>query len=236
MRRVVILGTGTGVGKTTLTVALLEALKRADPAAAAIVGVKPIETGVTPGERSDASLLENASVGVAPPHPHPLFAYPEGLSPHLAARRAQASPPTIASLVSWLCSYERAALHVLSHSAWMLIETAGAVFSPLAPGVTNFDLMRALEPAICVLVAPDSLGTLHDTTVTLEALARRGRSPDYLLLSAARLDASTGTNAHEMRLLGIANPSAVLDRDGSGLDAFAHELVRSHGSSTPPSA
>ena len=109
---------------------------------------------------------------------------------------------------------------------WSVVETAGALLSPLAPGVTNFDLARSLEPAIWILVGSDSLGTLHDVSATLEVLRYRGRLPDHVVLSAARIDESTGTNAGEMRLLGIAEPSAVLDRYGDGLDEFAARLTR----------
>lgn len=194
-----------------------------------LLGVKPIETGVIPGAPTDAGALEAASHQAAPPRPHPLFAYPEPLSPHLAARRANAAPPAPAAVRAWVD--HATAIHVWSPAAWLIIESAGAVLSPLAEGVTNFDLLRALEPAICVLVAPDCLGTLHDTTATLEALSTRGRAPDYVVLSACRVDASTGTNAEEMRRLGIADPSAVLDQHGHGLDEFARELVRVHAAS-----
>ena len=227
MKRLVVIGTGTGIGKTTFSVALLHALRRADPKAA-VLGLKPVETGVTPDAETDAAALERASFGVAPPRPHPLFSYAEPLSPHLAARRESARAPDPETVRAWLTDYERA-LRVASSHAWLVLETAGAVLSPLSEGVTNFDLLRALEPAICVLVAPDCLGTLHDTTATLEALSRRGRSPDYVVLSACRVDASTGTNADEMRLLGIADPIAVLNRSGDGLEGFARELVRAHG-------
>ncbi len=227
MQRLVVIGTGTGIGKTTFSVALLHALRRADPEAA-VLGVKPIETGVTPAAETDAAALERASYGLAPPSPHPLFSYVEPLSPHLAARRESARAPDPEKVREWL-EHHQAALHVASQHAWLIVETAGAVLSPLAKGVTNFDLLRVLEPAICVLVAPDCLGTLHDTTATLEALSRRGRSPDYVVLSACRVDSSTGTNADEMRLLGIANPIAVLNRSGGGLDGFASELVRARG-------
>ena len=82
---------------------------------------------------------------------------------------------------------------VSSHSAhWTIIETAGGVFSPLALGLSNFELARALEPAIWVLVAADALGVLHDVSATLKAMRASGREPDHLVLSGAREpDAST---------------------------------------------
>ena len=100
------------------------------------------------------------------------------------------------------------------------------MFTPLAPSATNFELACALEPALWVLVAPDALGVLHDVRVTWEACARRGRVPDYLVLSAARpADASTGTNAHELRTLGIASPLQALPHDSADLSPLAAALL-----------
>src|SRR6202000_2887278 len=91
---------------------------------------------------------------------------------------------------------------------WVIIETAGGVFSPLSPAKTNFDLALALEPALWVLVAADSLGVLHDVSATLQAMRARKRAPDHVILSGAREpDASTGPNAAELQALGIATPS-----------------------------
>jgi dethiobiotin synthetase len=117
---------------------------------------------------------------------------------------------------------------VTSHvTSFVLVETAGGALTPLAPGITNFDLALALEPAVWILVAPDALGVLHDVSATLEALSARGRSPDVVVLSEAREpDASTGTNAAELRELGIAAPVAVAARgDGYALDVFAATLI-----------
>jgi dethiobiotin synthetase len=227
VRRIIVVGTGTAVGKSYVSCALLRALRRADPAAR-LAGVKPIESGVgLDRATTDAGQLEAASFGLTPPSPHPLFAFPEPLSPHLAARRAGAPPITISAIRRWLAEWEATVTsHVMSCHEWCIVETAGALLSPLAPRVTNFDLAVELEPATWVLVAPDALGALHDVSVTLEALSARGRPPDHLVLSASRVDASTGTNADELRSLGIATPTAVLGRDGEGLDELASDLVR----------
>ncbi len=77
-----------------------------------------------------------------------------------------------------------------------------------------------------MLVAPDALGVLHELTATLSALAARGRSPDFVVLSAAREpDASTGSNAAELRRLQIADPAAELGRDAGELGALVERLL-----------
>src|SRR6476660_5226699 len=95
MQRIVILGTGTGVGKSYVARRLIEALAartRED-----VVGIKPVETGITsraknrskPPPGSDARALELVSRGT-PIRPHPLRAFAPAVSPHLAARLAGA--------------------------------------------------------------------------------------------------------------------------------------------------
>jgi dethiobiotin synthetase len=114
----------------------------------------------------------------------------------------------------------------MSRDAWSVLESAGALFSPLSALATNFDLALALEPAHWILVAPDALGVLHDVRVTWEACARRGRPPDHLLLCASRPpDLSTGTNAEELRSLGIAQPTQSLARGANDLSLLARALV-----------
>jgi dethiobiotin synthetase len=219
--RVVVLGTGTGVGKTWVTRTLAEALRRRSAFA---IALKPIESGIgddATRSASDASLLARASSVASTPPP---FTFSDPISPHLAARRAGHSIE-LERVVRYVSENENA---VTSHvTSFVLVETAGGALTPLAPGITNFDLALALEPAVWILVAPDALGVLHDVSATLEALSARGRSPDVVVLSEAREpDASTGTNAAELRELGIAAPVAVAARgDGYALDVFAATLI-----------
>lgn len=230
VRRIVVLGTSTGVGKTHVGVALLQALGKSsgDPARPRALGLKPVETGYGLGRRkvdarSDAGKLGRASEPLSTLEP--LYAFAPPVSPHLAARmEGTAIDP--GRIRAWVDARANdVALHDMSSIVWCVIETAGGVFSPLAPGLTNFDLAMALEPAAWVLVAPDVLGVLHEVTATLDACAARGRRPDELVLSAARpRDSSTGTNAEELRALGIAEPIATLESGSTDLGELCRAL------------
>jgi hypothetical protein len=94
-------------------------------------------------------------------------------------------------------------------------------------GLSNFELARALEPSIWLLVAADALGVLHEISATLKAMRASGREPDHLVLSGAREpDASSGGNAAELATLGIARASAVLARnDDRGVSALLDRLL-----------
>jgi len=229
--RIVVLGCGTGVGKTRVSVAILRELAARGLCA---LGLKPIESGIvreraqaTPPQGSDAEAL-SAAGSVRARVSHPLFALRDPVSPHLAAR-SEGLRLDLVEVAAWVAEAEaQLTPHVASPSAgWTVVETAGGVFSPLGVGVTNFELAQQLEPAIWVLVAADALGVLHDVTSTLKAMRACGRVPDHLVLSGAREpDASTGGNATELATLGIVTPSAVLARnDDSGVRTLIERLI-----------
>jgi dethiobiotin synthetase len=219
MKRIVVLGTGTNVGKTYFTCNLAKAIAQQTPLAT-VSAIKPIESGVpipTPDEvlprsnpsgPSDAELLGAHSQPAFQP-PITDWTFPVPVSPHLAARQA-GKAVILGDVVRWIERFERQRVGDSSGTSWSIVETAGAVFSPLAQLATNFDLAIALEPALWILVAPDRLGVLHDVTVTLATMKLRGRLPDLLVLSQSPpADQSTGTNALELMKLGIAEVATV---------------------------
>lgn len=117
VRRIVVLGTGTGVGKTFFTVALARAVRRlfSDDL---LLATKPIETGRSdrPPPFADAAALEQVSSG-AIPDPHPCFGFLEPISPHLAAARAGVAID-LNTIKTWLDAAEVEAVryHTLRYS------------------------------------------------------------------------------------------------------------------------
>lgn len=198
--RVIILGTGTDVGKTYVTACLARGLAQR----CSVLALKPIESGVDGSGYGDAGAIAEGA-GHAPVLSPWRFRPP--VSPHLAAR-ATGSAIDVARVVEWVREQERKAPGDVT-----LLELAGGAFSPLGPGLTNVELALALGPAAWLLVAPDSLGVLHDLTATLRSLPR---PPDGVVLSRARRpDASTGTNALELQRLGIAEVLEVVPEGAS---------------------
>ena len=189
-RVVVVTGTGTEIGKTHLSRALL--LRWGGTASCC--GIKPIESGVQGLEGDDGRLLRESSVfHVKPEMPAP-YALRLPLSPHLAARDAGRSID-MERVTAWI-------KEVVDGAEGVLIELAGGLFTPLGPALVNADLVRAIQPAATILVAPDRLGVLHDVIATTRAAAASGLEIHAIAISAPALaDASTGTNASELRLL-----------------------------------
>jgi dethiobiotin synthetase len=218
-RRIVLVGTGTEIGKTHVGVALVGALSSAG---IEVAGLKPVESGIGMGVSDSERLAEAGSFHVKRLPPYRLAA---PLSPHIAAPR-EGLTIELAPVVEWVDSVA---------AAWTVVETAGGLLSPLAPGLTNLDLTVALRPDAVVLVAPDRLGVLHDVTAAMLALrVLAPRLPQAVVaLSAPRqADGSTGTNEGELRVLGIALSVVTFPRGGAQdlqTRRVAGELLRALG-------
>jgi dethiobiotin synthetase len=239
--RLIVAGTGTGVGKTHVACALLRHLvARGTP----FVGLKPIETGLGAGVTSDQCRLLRAALGmpvsgelpagfhVKQPAPEPdpgsdtfhvkpsAYWFGPAVGPHLAAREA-GQRIDLGLIRAWVLEAEQRL------GAAALVETPGGLFTPLGPGTTNLDLALALEPAIVLLVAPDRLGVLHEVNAALGLAEARGRSIDAVVLSAPdRPDGSTGRNAAELEALGITGFSLVFPRTSEISPATEEQAIR----------
>ncbi len=83
-----------------------------------------------------------------------------------------------------------------------VIETAGGLLSPLGRALSNVDLARVAKPSAILLVSVDRLGVLHDVAVCVLALRVSGlMTPTVVLHRPDASDASTGSNAEELRSL-----------------------------------
>lgn len=189
MKRTILLGTGTDVGKTYVGTQLASAWRqRIGP----VLGLKPIESGLTDPKSGDAFDLGQAATMA----PSPCYSFREGISPHLAARR-EGREIELPRVVEWIAEKERE--FEASHDGLILslIESAGGVYSPISDSETNFDLASCLKGAEILLIAPDALGVLHDVQATLRSLPP-GFVSRVVLSESRSKDASTGLNASEL--------------------------------------
>lgn len=179
-------GTGTGIGKTHLTQALLGAAPRK------AYGYKPIESGFSAecGETDAAALARASTFHVKHPGPRWLFADP--VSPHLAAERAGQSLD--------LDAVSNAIAQCAAEAPITIVELPGGLFTPLSARAANIDLALRFPAAHTLLVAPNRLGVLHDVLAASTAAQARGLSLRAVLLSAtAQPDDSTPDNAAALR-------------------------------------
>lgn len=209
-RLLLIAGTGTGIGKTQVSEALLFVLSELYPR---VAGVKPIETGMGEATISDTARLERASSFHVKPFG---YTFAEPLSPHLAARETE-TPIRLDVLVPLIQAAQ-------SDVDVLLVELPGGLFTPLSDTEVNADLVRALTPDITLLVAPDRLGVLHEVLATHRAASTAAVDLQGIVLVVPdRPDLSTGLNARELgRLLDVPVVATV----GRGTP---HELARHPG-------
>lgn len=154
-------GTGTGVGKTVATAGISAlALARGERVAV----VKPVQTGVEPGEPGDLAEVTALAGRVTT---RELRRYPDPLSPEAAARRSGIEPVRPAEVARAVSELD--ATHDLT-----LVEGAGGLLVRFdSDGSTLADIAWALSAPL-LMVAAAGLGTLNATALTAEVATARG--------------------------------------------------------------
>ena len=193
MISLLITGTDTGIGKTWVGRALSHVLVAAGRK---VVAVKPVESGCdSAGSHLEDGALLAAATGQAEPRAA-LFRFTAPVAPALAAEREGVD----IDLDGLVLQIER-----LGQGAdVLLVEGAGGLLSPVTWEWTIVELARSLGAAALV-VAPDRLGTINHTQLTLSALELAGIDVAGVVFTAPEVpDESTGTNAAAVeRLSGI---------------------------------
>lgn len=196
--RVLVVGTGTEIGKTHVTACLLA---QARAQGMSVRGYKPIATGID--HFCEDAQLHAEALGAH--YLHPSFSYRRPVSPHLAAREEER--PIDLEVVRFRSD------ELAQGCDAVVIEGAGGLFTPLGETFTNIALVRCLMPAAVVLVAPDRLGVLHDVGACVTAAQSCGIEFAALVLSAPGVpDASTGSNARELERVGMPVIAGVFPR------------------------
>lgn len=180
-----ITGTDTGVGKTLVTAGIAAYLKERGLDVGAM---KPVESGCLSGAPDSDSIFLKKMIPLADDLDLiNSYAFEPPLAPGLAARLEGVE----ISFDRILENFHR--LELLHR--WVLVEGAGGLRVPLAPGREVSDLIVAMKLPV-LLVARMALGTVNHSLLTLEALERRGISVAGLVFncSSKELDPSTRYN------------------------------------------
>ena len=148
MRGCVVAGIGTEVGKTLVAAILVQRLK-ADY-------WKPVQAGGL--ELSDTMTVQQLAPSGAVFHPE-AFRLKHAMSPHAAAEKD-----------GQLISPHQLALP--STDNCLVVELAGGLMAPLAPGLTNIALLSSWNLPV-VLVSNYYLGSINHTLLSVEALKQR---------------------------------------------------------------
>jgi len=166
VRSVYITGTDTGIGKTVVSAAWLNALRATGVRA---VGMKPVASGceaTAHGWRNEDALALQAASLPSPPYGdvNP-YALPLPLAPELAARDAGIE----VALAPIVAAHGR--LQALADV--VVVEGVGGWAAPLSASLTQLDLVRALDLPV-VLVVGLRLGCINHALLSARAILADG--------------------------------------------------------------
>lgn len=193
-QRLFVTGTDTGVGKTTVTSALV---RHWQAHGFNIGAYKPVASGCEVNAQGipfwgDIEAYYAALDGRFPRERICPQSFAAPLAPPVAARH-------MGRVVDWQL--------LVSGARWwesqvdaLLVEGAGGLLSPLTETETNADLAMSLGYPVLV-VARLGLGTINHTLLTVEAAQRRGLHVQGVVLNAAQptgADESVNSNPDEL--------------------------------------
>ncbi|MDX2094583.1 MAG: dethiobiotin synthase [Alphaproteobacteria bacterium] len=180
MTAYVVTGTGTGVGKTFTTCALLHTARGRGQQ---VRGLKPVISGWDAADaQSDTAQLIRASGSTQTVETTSLWRFAAPLSPHRAAAREHQSID-LPALTAWTRAQ-------IQPGALTLIEGVGGVMAPLSDRTTTLDWMAALGLPV-IFVTGSYLGTLSHTLTALAALHARGLNVAALVMNETHGSAVT---------------------------------------------
>lgn len=184
MRRIVVTGTDTSVGKTVVTAALAAAFRRAGRR---VRVVKPVQTGAGPGEPGDADEV-NRLLGEDIAEEWQRLSLP--LAPETIAHRTGEPLIGVPALVERLLNLD---------DEVVIVEGAGGVLVRLdSDGGTIADLAQQWGAEV-VVVTRDTLGTLNHSGLTVRHLQERHALAPVLVIGSATPDGDL--NQRELRRL-----------------------------------
>jgi dethiobiotin synthase len=173
-------GTDTNVGKTIVTAALAAIL---GARGASVAVVKPAQTGVGSGDAGDVDEIRRLAGAMATAEGVRL---PDPVAPDRAAAIAGVALPSLRDQRDLIV--DAAARHDL-----VLVEGSGGVAVRLGDSLTLLDIAQAVRAVGAevewFVVCGARLGTLNHTTLTVDAIARRGFSVRGLVIGRWPLDA-----------------------------------------------
>jgi dethiobiotin synthetase len=220
MRGLLVIGTDTGVGKTTVSVGLLRlAFRRGFR----LIPFKPVETGCAPAADDARRLCEAAALPGLNPSEVCAYPFTPALAPSVASRLAgiPISPQRL---------LERAR-DLAARGDALLVESAGGLLTPYGQGLTSAGLADLFDIDV-LLVAANRLGTINHVALTLGEIRRRRLSFAGLILSdvstviapdrvfnASEITAETGTTPlGTLRHCPIDDPDRLADAAAADLD------------------
>lgn len=221
---VLVVGTGTEVGKTWVSAQVLRAWRAAGHRVAAR---KPVQSFDPGGGATDAEVLGMASGEHADQVCPPERSYPVPLAPPMAAAALGRSAPRLAELAGdlrWPAGPVAAGL----------VETVGGVRSPQADDADAVDVQQMLRPDRVLLVADAGLGAVNAVRLTADALGTGTAAPP-LVVVLNRFDPADDCHRRNRQWLTERDAMTVVPVVPGALQGLADDLLARPAPAAPPS-
>jgi dethiobiotin synthase len=160
-------GTDTGVGKTFVTVGLINAARLAG---VDCIGMKPIAAG----DNDDTRAIMAAQQGSEPEHLVNPFWYRTPVAPYTAA--------IIENRPIDLTAIRKAYEEIASRHRTVLVEGAGGFLVPILASYDFRDLAKELGLSV-IVVAANRLGVINHTRLTVESIRNAGLECSTVILN-----------------------------------------------------
>lgn len=173
-------GTDTDAGKTHIAQALLLAARARGMRA---IGYKPIESGCPLGEPGPDAL---ALASAANTKPQTTYTLHDPVAPHVAAQR-QGQQLSLQPIVEQVQQYRETV-------DFLVVEGAGGFLVPMSLHESMADLARATKLPL-LIVAPNRLGTINHSLLTIEAARQRNLQVAAVILNDLKLNTTMLDNS-----------------------------------------
>lgn len=202
--------TDTGVGKTFVTVGLINAARLAG---IDCIGMKPIAAG----DNNDTGAIMAAQQGCEPEHLVNPFWYRTPVAPYTAAM--------IENRPVDLTAIRKAFEEIASRHRTVLVEGAGGLLVPILASYDFRDLAKELGLSV-IVVAANRLGVINHTRLTVESIGNAGLECSAVILNhpPGPDDLSQLTNQSVLEHL-LKIPVLRVEKDQSDFSELVEQLA-----------
>lgn len=205
MKGYVVAGIGTDVGKTVVAAVLVEALD-ADY-------WKPVQAGEL--SHTDSHEIEQLAPGNGRQIHAEVYRLTEAMSPHAAAE--------IDAVTIRRDSLKLPACDTRTSNRTLIVELAGGLMVPMAPGLLNIDLLSDWGLPV-VLVSRYYLGSINHTLLSVEALRRRNIPIAGIVFNGDPVETSRSVILAETKLPVIADIPTAQEVDAEIIRTWANSV------------
>ena len=211
MKGVFVTGSNTGVGKTTVAIEIVRHISKTRD----VKVRKPVETNCEIREQvfipKDAIALSAACQLQEPLNKVCPYCFEAEASAEIASADSGEKLTLKELVLACKCDVDK---------AFVLVEGAGGLYSPIAEAALNVDLAIELQLPLLIVVL-DELGAISQALLTLEAARKNKLTVACVVLNVVRIN-----NLSNKEALKAYTKTPVISFSQGGIEAFCSEIEK----------